>query len=69
MFNQESWGAAGEGDSDEFKRILTDTDPWLLGITMVISILHSVFGMPRYYLVILWMIISALFILGTLVFR
>ena len=42
---QESWGASSDRDTDELKRMLTDTDPWLLGLTMVVSILHSVFDM------------------------
>ena len=40
---QEEWGAAREGESDEIKRMLTETDPWLLGLTAVVSLLHSVF--------------------------
>jgi hypothetical protein len=40
---QESWGMAREGESDEVKRMLTETDPWLLGVTALVSILHSVF--------------------------
>jgi len=40
---QQSMGAAGEEDSDEFKRMLTDTNPYLLGLTAVVTLLHSVF--------------------------
>jgi hypothetical protein len=40
---QESWGASSDRDTDEIKRMLTETDPWLLGLTMVVSVLHSVF--------------------------
>jgi len=32
-----------EGEGDEFKRMLVETNPYLLGITFVVSILHSVF--------------------------
>ena len=40
---QSEWGAHAEGDTDEIKRLLAETDPWLLGLTVIISILHSVF--------------------------
>ncbi len=34
-----------EGDQDEFKRVLTEGNPLLLGLTFVVSLLHSVFDM------------------------
>jgi hypothetical protein len=40
---QQSIGTQQDGESDELKRILLDTNPYLLGITMVVSILHSIF--------------------------
>lgn len=40
---QTSMGAIGEGDTDQFKRILTEGNPLFLGLTMFVSILHSVF--------------------------
>jgi len=40
---QQSMGTAVEEDSDEFKRMLVETNPYLLGLTMVVTILHSVF--------------------------
>jgi hypothetical protein len=40
---QEAWGSAAEGESDEIKRMLVETNPWLLGLTFAVSILHSVF--------------------------
>lgn len=42
---QEQWGMSDEEgkDSDEFKKILTESNPYLLGITMIVSLLHSVF--------------------------
>ncbi|XP_004349086.2 transmembrane CLPTM1 family protein [Capsaspora owczarzaki ATCC 30864] len=40
---QHSWGQMGENDADNFKRMITDTNPYLLGLTMVVSLLHSVF--------------------------
>jgi hypothetical protein len=40
---QESWGSAAEGESDEIKRMLVETNPWLLVLTFAVSILHSVF--------------------------
>jgi len=32
-----------EGETDEFKRVLLDTNPWILGLTVAVSLLHSVF--------------------------
>ncbi|GAB4824016.1 hypothetical protein N2152v2_011062 [Parachlorella kessleri] len=40
---QKSWGAMGEGESDEVKRIFLEGNPVFLGLTMVVSMLHSVF--------------------------
>lgn len=42
---QEQWGMSDEPgkDSDGFKKILTESNPILLGVTMVVSLLHSVF--------------------------
>lgn len=40
---QESWGGSTESDTEEFKRMLQETNPWLLALTVVVSILHSVF--------------------------
>jgi hypothetical protein len=40
---QESWGSAAEGESDELKRVLIETNPYLLALTFAVSILHSVF--------------------------
>eukprot|EP00127_Corallochytrium_limacisporum_P007300 Clim_evm41s246 gene=Clim_evmTU41s246 len=37
------WGTMNEDEPEEFKRMLLDTDPWLLGITFVVSILHTIF--------------------------
>jgi len=42
---QSSMGALADGDQDEFKRILLEGNPIFLGITMVVSLLHSVFDM------------------------
>jgi hypothetical protein len=36
-------GLAQEGESDEIKRIFLEGNPWLLAVTMVVSLLHSVF--------------------------
>ena len=33
----------GEGESDEFKRVLLEGNPYFLGITFSVSLLHSVF--------------------------
>lgn len=32
-----------EGEADELKRVFLEGNPYLLGITMVVSLLHSVF--------------------------
>lgn len=40
---QKSFGSLAENEGDELKRILLETNPYLLVITMVISILHSIF--------------------------
>ena len=40
---QEKLGLQAMGDTDEFKRILTDTNPYLLGITALVSVLHMIF--------------------------
>eukprot|EP01136_Pigoraptor_vietnamica_P015559 Opistho-1_new@58879 len=39
----EQWGSMAENESDEFNRMLVETNPYLLGVTMVVSMLHSVF--------------------------
>jgi len=40
---QQSFGAMGEGESDDIKRIFLEGNPWLLGVTVCVSTLHSVF--------------------------
>lgn len=40
---QEQMGMYQAGDTDEFKRILTDTNPYLLGATAIVSVLHMLF--------------------------
>ena len=41
---QISWsGGVVEEEMDEIKRILTETNPYFLGLTMVVSIVHSIF--------------------------
>jgi hypothetical protein len=40
---QTSMGTAAEGESDEFKRMLVETNPYLLGLTFVVTLLHTVF--------------------------
>jgi len=39
---QESLGGT-EGEADDVKRMLSDTNPYLLGLTLAVSILHTVF--------------------------
>ncbi|XP_030503804.2 uncharacterized protein LOC115719057 [Cannabis sativa] len=38
-----SYGSMIEGEADELKRVFVEGNPYLLGITMVVSLLHSVF--------------------------
>jgi hypothetical protein len=45
---QAQMGAVGEGDSDEFKRMLVETNPYLLGLTMVVSLLHTIFDVMAF---------------------
>ncbi|CAG9463882.1 unnamed protein product [Pedinophyceae sp. YPF-701] len=40
---QKSMGLNQDGDSDEFKRILTEGNPYFLALTFSVSLLHSVF--------------------------
>lgn len=40
---QQAWGAMGEGESDEFKRVLLEGNPYFLALTCSVSLLHSVF--------------------------
>ncbi|EGG20906.1 cleft lip and palate transmembrane 1 family protein [Cavenderia fasciculata] len=41
---QQTFGA-GEESGDDFKRMLTDTNPYLMGVTVVVTLLHTVFEM------------------------
>ncbi|GLE10055.1 hypothetical protein PINS_up022050 [Pythium insidiosum] len=41
--NQEAAGATTRRDTDNMKRMFLETNPWLLGLTMVVSLLHSLF--------------------------
>ncbi|KAF3504729.1 hypothetical protein F2Q69_00039909 [Brassica cretica] len=40
---QRSYGSMLDGESDELKRVFLEGNPYLLGITMCVSMLHSVF--------------------------
>ena len=42
---QRSFGAQGEGESDELKRVLLEGNPYFLALTTVVSLLHSVFDL------------------------
>lgn len=42
---QRSMGMQSEGESDEIKRIFLEGNPYLLALTMVVSLLHTVFDM------------------------
>ena len=39
---QEQWGMSSSGESDEVKRIFLEGNPYFLGLTIVVSLLHSV---------------------------
>ncbi|CAK4626531.1 hypothetical protein LEN26_007178 [Aphanomyces euteiches] len=43
--NQEKMGAGTKKDSDAMKKLFIETNPYLLGVTMVVSVLHMVFDM------------------------
>lgn len=40
-----SYGSMIEGEADELKRVFLEGNPYLLAVTMVVSLLHSVFDM------------------------
>lgn len=40
---QENMGTSTENDADEFKRMLVETNPYLLGLTFAVTLLHSLF--------------------------
>jgi len=40
---QQAMGTAVEDESDEIKRMFIETNPWLLGVTMIVTLLHTVF--------------------------
>ncbi|KAK9791843.1 hypothetical protein WJX73_009711 [Symbiochloris irregularis] len=42
---QKNFGAMADGESDEFKRVLIEGNPYFLALTFSVSILHSVFDM------------------------
>ena len=42
---QRDFGAQADGESDELKRVLLEGNPYFLGVTFFVSILHSVFDM------------------------
>ncbi|ETO20748.1 hypothetical protein RFI_16469, partial [Reticulomyxa filosa] len=40
---QSEWGLSASDNTDEFRRILLESNPYLLGLTAVITLLHSIF--------------------------
>ncbi|OQS03337.1 CLPTM1-like membrane protein [Thraustotheca clavata] len=42
---QEAMGTSSKRDSDAMKKMFADTNPYLLGVTMIVSVLHTVFDM------------------------
>jgi hypothetical protein len=40
---QQKMGTGTEAESDIFRETIADTNPWLLGITVVVSLLHMLF--------------------------
>ena len=45
---QENFGAMASGESDEIKRIFIEGNPYLLALTMVVSMLHTVFDIMAF---------------------
>ena len=45
---QESFGAMNDGESDEIKRIFIEGNPYLLALTMVVSMLHTIFDIMAF---------------------
>lgn len=45
MAAQVDWGAMRDGESDEFKRILLEGNPYFLALTFSVSLLHTIFDM------------------------
>jgi hypothetical protein len=43
LLMHQSFGTQTAAEGDEFKRMLLETNPYLLAVTMVVTILHSVF--------------------------
>ena len=41
--SQRSMGLANDGESDVIREMLSDTKPWLLVLTALVSVLHMVF--------------------------
>ena len=39
----EQWGTSTPKESESMKRMLFETNPYLLALTFVVSVLHSVF--------------------------
>ena len=42
---QQAMGTMREGEEDTFKRLFVETNPYLLAVTMTVSLLHSLFDM------------------------
>jgi len=40
---QKSFGSMADGEGDQMKKLFLESNPYLLGITMVVSIFHSIF--------------------------
>lgn len=40
---QHAWGGMADGESDDFKRVLLEGNPFFLGLTFLVSLLHSIF--------------------------
>lgn len=43
MQDQADWGLANDKDIDELKRVWLETDTILLTVTIIVSLLHTVF--------------------------
>ena len=40
---QAKWGMSSSEDNDEVRRLLMESNPYLLGVTMIVTLLHTVF--------------------------
>ncbi|CAN4105544.1 unnamed protein product [Withania somnifera] len=51
-----SYGSMLEGESDELKRVFLEGNPYLLGLTMIVSVMHSLFDFLAFKNVFLYLL-------------